>query len=737
MDLDIFLVQYRTGGSVFPGHWRQEAAFRMRKNALFIFIGIGLMASAPAQAAPTTVVSRADGYALRATGTPPAGFAKASRLAAARVSAALRHRRFSLAAYNPSDGLVYGLAGRRLVGLDRHGGRRRIVGLRSAPLVRPRAMAFARTSDRTDGRSARHLYIADRGTRETVEIAFDTQRFSASYAAVTTERAPLLKTIPTSAWSPPSPDPSGIHYDASADAFTVVDSEVEEMALYQGTNLWTTPRGLFSATGGTNTTRFSKEPTGVTMNPADRTLFVSDDDSARISVVKPGADGRHGTADDPYTRFSTSVLGIADAEDVAFDKNSGHLYVCDGTGREIWRIDPVNGVFGDAGDNVTHFDLAVHGVKDCEGVAVDYYRDTLLAVDPYARKVFELTRTGSLVRILDVSAITGSEVALASIVQAPTSNTADHPGVMSYWLTDRRVDNGVDPNENDGRIYEMGIPGAAAPPDAPPSVSLTQPASGANLSGTVTVAAMASDDVGVTSVRFRVGATDIGTDTNGSDGWSVSWDTKSVANGSHSLTAVATDTAGNTSAAAPVPVTVSNAVNQTVSVPIRLGSDDADQPQDGTVRRSSGDLELGSDHGILTTVGLRFTALPIPRGATILRASVQFTADELDRAAATDVIRAQAADDPATFTATTNGLSSRPTTAAAVTWSVPTWTVFQQAGPAQLTPNLAPVVQEVVNRPGWTSGNALVLLITGTGRRTAESFEGSYPPVLTLEFATS
>jgi hypothetical protein len=737
MDLDIFLVQYPTGGSVLLGHWRQEAAFRMRKNALFIFIGIGLMSSAPAQAAPTTVVARADGYALRATDTPPAGFAKASRLAAVRVRAALRHRRFSLAAYNPSDGLVYGLAGRRLVGLDRHGARRRIVGLRSAPLVRPRAMAFARTSDRTDGRSARHLYIADRGTGETVEIAFDTQRFSASYAAVTTERAPLLRTIATSGWAPPSPDPSGIVYDEPADAFLVADSEVDEMTIYQGTNLWTTPRGALSATGGTNTTRFSKEPTGIALNPADRTLFVSDDDGSRINVVKPGPDGRHGTADDPFTRISTSTLGIADPEDVAFDTANGHLWVCDGTGREMWRIDPVNGVFGDAGDAVTHFDLAIHGMKDCEGLGIDYRRDTLLAVDPYARKVFELTRTGSLSRILDLSTITGTGLALSGIVEAPTSDPADHPGVLSYWLTDRHVDNGADPNENDGRIFELGIPGATAPPDAPPSVSVTQPASGANIAGTVTVAATASDDVGVTSVRFRVGTTDIGTDTNGSDGWSVSWDTNSVANGSHSLTAVATDTAGNTSAAAPVPVTVSNAVSQTISVPIRLGTDDADQPVNGTVRRSSGDLELGSDQGVPTTVGLRFTALPIPRGATIVRASVQFTADELDRAAATDVIRAQAADNPATFTATTNGLSSRPMTSAAVEWPVPTWTVFEQAGPAQLTPNFAPVVQEVVNRPGWASGNALVLLITGTGRRTAESFEGSYPPVLTLEFATS
>jgi hypothetical protein len=34
-------------------------------------------------------------------------------------------------------------------------------------------------------------------------------------------------------------------------------------------------------------------------------------------------------------------------------------------------------------------------------------------------------------------------------------------------------------------------------------------------------------------------------------------------------------------------------------------------------------------------------------------------------------------------------------------------------------------VQEVVNRPGWASGNALALTVSGSGHRTAVAFEGS------------
>ncbi|HSJ44306.1 MAG TPA: hypothetical protein VK923_06460, partial [Euzebyales bacterium] len=53
-------------------------------------------------------------------------------------------------------------------------------------------------------------------------------------------------------------------------------------------------------------------------------------------------------------------------------------------------------------------------------------------------------------------------------------------------------------------------------------------------------------------------------------------------------------------------------------------------------------------------------------------------------------------------------------------------------GAGQRTPNLAAVVQEVVNRSGWTSGNNLALIITGTGRRTAEAFQTA-PAVLHIE----
>jgi hypothetical protein len=71
-----------------------------------------------------------------------------------------------------------------------------------------------------------------------------------------------------------------------------------------------------------------------------------------------------------------------------------------------------------------------------------------------------------------------------------------------------------------------------------------------------------------------------------------------------------------------------------------------------------------------------------------------------------------------------------------VAWSPPDWTSVGAAGAAERTPDLSALLQEIVDRPGWAPGNALVLVVTGTGTRTAESFDGApaAAPVLRVEY---
>jgi hypothetical protein len=131
----------------------------------------------------------------------------------------------------------------------------------------------------------------------------------------------------------------------------------------------------------------------------------------------------------------------------------------------VYEVNPVNGTFGDPGDVVKHFDLAQHGLRDCEGIAVDAMRNTLLAVDPSTKRVVELTKEGALVRMITFAA-TPTPKAIADIAIAPSSNPTDPPAQTSYWVVDRQVDNTQDPAENDGLLYEIAVD------RAPPTLSI-------------------------------------------------------------------------------------------------------------------------------------------------------------------------------------------------------------------------------------------------------------------------
>jgi hypothetical protein len=96
--------------------------------------------------------------------------------------------------------------------------------------------------------------------------------------------------------------------------------------------------------------------------------------------------------------------------------------------------------------------------------------------------------------------------------------------------------------------------------NTPPTVSMTAPANGASVSGTVTVSANASDNVAVASVQFLLDGVNLGSAVAASP-YSVSWNTSGASNGSHTLSATAKDTSGNTATATAVSVTVSNSTS--------------------------------------------------------------------------------------------------------------------------------------------------------------------------------
>jgi hypothetical protein len=92
-----------------------------------------------------------------------------------------------------------------------------------------------------------------------------------------------------------------------------------------------------------------------------------------------------------------------------------------------------------------------------------------------------------------------------------------------------------------------------------PSVSITDPTSGAFIRGSYLIVANATDNVGVTRVEFYYnGGNLIGTDNTPPTPFSISWDTTAIGNGTYSLTAKAYDNATNSTTSAAIDVTVDN-----------------------------------------------------------------------------------------------------------------------------------------------------------------------------------
>src|SRR5690606_37245339 len=190
--------------------------------------------------------------------------------------------------------------------------------------------------------------------------------------------------------------------------------------------------------------------------------------------------------------------------------------------------------------------------------------------------------------------------------------------------------------------------------------------------------------------------------------------------------------------------TPSTETPQLLAVRVAASEDDAEERVDGKVYLGSSDLELVRDQDEDRdrgdqAVGLRFANVTVPPGATIVSATNQFQADEVSSEPTSLTFWGEASGNAAAFAEVDFNISSRAKTAASVLWSPPAWTTRGEAGAAQRTPALSALIQEIVARPDWQSGNALAILISGSGLRSAKAFDGSSEaaPLLQIEYLPS
>jgi uncharacterized protein YjiK len=380
-------------------------------------------------------------------------------------------------AYNLKDGHLYILdsSGKQLYELNTSGHLISTRDIASLELLNPQGMVFAPSGDPTDDPTTMNLYLADAGLNaeggqergQLVELSLTPPDMISLPEAA--QQAALVNIFQTSTWSSPSPDPAGIDFNPFTGRLMISDSEVEEMTIFRGANLFeSTLSGTLLTT--CSTTAYSDEPTGVAINPANGHVFTSNDDDDRIYEINPGPDNLFCNSDDTLSWINTRAFNSYDAEGVAF--GNGNLFISDGTGTEIYQVSPgadgiFNGVPPTGDDLVTHFDTYQMGLRDPEGVGFHPQRGTLFVVSVSDRYLVEMTPTGAVVQVIDIAFL--NTKLPAGIGLGPGSQD---PSVYNLYLAARGVDNNENPKENDGKVYEIAFESSPPQPTLTPTGTL-------------------------------------------------------------------------------------------------------------------------------------------------------------------------------------------------------------------------------------------------------------------------
>jgi hypothetical protein len=167
------------------------------------------------------------------------------------------------------------------------------------------------------------------------------------------------------------------------------------------------------------------------------------------------------------------------------------------------------------------------------------------------------------------------------------------------------------------------------------------------------------------------------------------------------------------------------------SINIDATSKCEERVSNGGCNTSSSDIELMYD-GHQQIVGIRFSGVNIENGTTINSAYIQFTDDEGGTGTVDITISGEDINNASDFSTDDDDVSDRQKTTANVSWSPNDWNDAGESGSDQKTPNLSSIVQEIVDRGGWSSGNAMVFIFEGTStsnKRVAD-YSGTKPQLI-------
>jgi glucose/arabinose dehydrogenase len=385
-------------------------------------------------------------------------------------------------------------------------------------------------------------------------------------------------TTASTSWAPMGKFGSALNFTTGTSQVTVPDSNSLDLTTGITLEAWVNPSGL---AGTWRTVVFKQTGSGMAYS-----LYAANDSNRPLGQVEIGGERNViGTAALPlntWTHLAATYDGatqrlFVNGAQVASRSQTGSAVVSTGVlrigGNSIWPAERYRGMI----DEVRVYDRALSTAEvqaDMNTPVAAPVADTQPPTAPTAltqTAATETTATVSWTASTDNVAVAGYGLYRAGSPAGTAGTTTATFGGLTCGASQPIAVDAYDAAGNRSGQATLTVTTTACD-TSPPAVQLTNPAAGP-VGGTVTVAAIASDDRTVAGVRFRLDGADLGSEDTSAP-YQVQWDTTQSSSGNHTLTAVARDGAGNTTTSAPVQVTVANSTANFVNDRVVIGLDE-------------------------------------------------------------------------------------------------------------------------------------------------------------------
>jgi len=224
---------------------------------------------------------------------------------------------------------------------------------------------------------------------------------------------------------------SGLTFSPQANAFLIVSAHsVSDITLL------TT---LDDLTGSIKLATIIPDPINMAFDDRANSLLFIDPETNELIEVKMGTDGRQRFSPQTIVRFRIPQFDLKNAKGMAFNPETGALFILDAQGPRIIRVmpDPRDRFDGSsAAQNGRISMLALNSLQGAElrGIAFNPGDNHLYVMAPADQKLYELTQQGDVVSTRDLSSLNLTDTGM---VFAPSGDRTDDPTTPSLYIVDR------------------------------------------------------------------------------------------------------------------------------------------------------------------------------------------------------------------------------------------------------------------------------------------------------------